>query len=221
MYPTRLRSPEERVGTLPNADLPPPDEDHRSAESLLRSALIDGDTQAFREVTRRLDPLMTRVARRYVRSPEDAQDVVQDTWLSALASIGRFEGRASLRTWLLRILTYRARTAGRRAARAVPMSRLQPSTPGRGEAPQWEPETPLFGRRVTLPDEDLMAAELRSSFAAALTRLPPRQREVFTLREFEGWSSAEVAARLDLSEANQRVLLHRARAALREQLLAA
>lgn len=216
MNPKNLRSPEERVGTLPNADLPPPDRKPLSSEALLRSALLDGDARAFDEATRRMMPVMARIAAHYVRSPDDAQDVIQDTWLSALGAIHRFEDRASLRTWLLRILTYRARTAGRRASRTIPMSQL--GAADAPDRPMWDIETPLFAHGPVNPDDELLAAELTDAVAQAAAELPARQREVFVLRDVEGWTSEDVSRRMDVSAANQRVLLHRARAALRRNL---
>lgn len=214
-----LRSPRERVGTLPNADLPPPDEEppsHEeppSPETLLRLALVERDEAAFRTVSRNLGPEMLRIATRYVRSSADAEDVVQDTWLAALSAVQRFEGRSSLRTWLLRILSYRARTAGSRASRAVPVSQLRTAADGR--TPPFESLTPLFGRASPDPAAALLSSELRARVEACVARLPARQQEVLRLRDLEGRSAASVCRSMGLSPANQRVLLHRARRQVR------
>ena len=209
-----LRSPRERVGTLPNADLPPPDEDPPSAEALLRLALIERDEEAFRTVSQGLRPEMIRIATRYVRSKDDAEDVVQDTWLAALASVKRFEGRASLRTWLLRILSYRARTAGQKASRAVPVSQLRIGSADEGRDP-FEALTPVFVTPPPGPDALLMSRELGTELDACLSGLPPRQREVLRLRDIEGRSAAWVCRAMGLTPVNQRVLLHRARQQVR------
>jgi RNA polymerase sigma-70 factor (ECF subfamily) len=121
-----LRSPEERVGTLPNTALPPPAEEEtpQFLDQLLREALLGGDERALRTVIDRLRPDMLQIAAHHVRSRDDAEDVVQETWIAALDAVHRFEGRASLRTWLLRILTYRAISAGRRASRTTPTSQV-------------------------------------------------------------------------------------------------
>lgn len=215
-----LRSPQERVGTLPNAALPPPDEEPPSVEALLRRALVDRDERALRVVTRLLHPEMIRIATFHVRSRDDAEDVVQDTWLAALRGIDRFEGRSSLHTWLRRILTYRARTAGARASRVVPISQLrggdEPRRDASGDLPDGRP--PAFSQPQRNPQDALLADELGEELERCLATLPPRQRDVLRLRDLEGRSAAHVCRTLELTPGNQRVLLHRARHHVRERL---
>ena len=187
-----------------------------------------GDERAFLELVDRYGAVMQRVALTYVRTPSVAEEVVQDAWIGILRSVHRFEGRSSVRTWLLRILANRARTRGAREARIVPFSTLQrddddgPSVPperfqGAGDRypggwcrfpTDWE----------TLPEERLLARETLEHINEAIRRLPERQQEVIVLRDVEGWSSDEVCAALDLTQGNQRVLLHRARSRVRADL---
>lgn len=217
MKPRSLRSPRERVGTLPNADLPPPDATlgKEDRDHLLHRALVQRDENAFAAVARMLRPEMIRIATRYVRSRDDAEDVVQETWLAALTAIHRFEGRASLYTWLLRILGYTARAAGRKAARATPLSQL-PFPPSDGDLlPQ---RTPLLMYAAPGPEERLLGRELESRIAACIARLPKRQRQVITLRDLDGRSGAHVSDALGVTQGHQRVLLHRARGEVRRAL---
>lgn len=214
MNPTKLRTPEQRVGILPNGALPPPDPSTTSTEALLHRALVEGDDAALEVVVHDLRPEMLRLATRYLRSVDDAEDVVQDTWLAALAGIERFEGRASLRTWLLRILMYKAQSAARRNARSVPLSQLT-GTGAPSQRRSLEP-TPFLAVPAPNPEDTLIARDLRHRLERALAELPGRQREVVRLRDLEGWSPDEVCTRMSLTEGNQRVLLHRARSQLRE-----
>lgn len=214
MNPRKLRSPKERVGTLGNTALPPPeDEEPPSTEALLRRALVERDDEALEAVVHDLRPEMLRLAAAYVRSDDDAEDVVQDTWIAALIGIDRFEGRASLRTWLLRILTYRARSAGRRRSRFVPLSQF---TGPSGDLEETSTYEPFLVSPLPDPEETVLGRELRQRVEKALAELPGRQRAVVRLRDLEGWSPKEVCARLHVSAGNQRVLLHRGRLQLRE-----
>lgn len=208
-----LRIPEERVGTLGKAALPPPEPESPSTEVLLRRALVDKDDDALEAVVHELRPEMLRLAASHVRSTDDAEDIVQDTWIAALRGIERFEGRASLRTWLLRILTYRALSAGRRNGRIVPISHFAGSSESVPEPSTW---APFLASTPPDPEETVLAQDLRERIEEALTTLPDRQQEVVRLRDLEGWSPREVSARLRVSPGNQRVLLHRGRLQLRE-----
>lgn len=216
-----LRTPAERVGLLPNADTPPPETTPGPDEVLLARALRDRDEHAFRRVFERLLSPMLRLARVYVRTSDEAEDVVQETWLAALRGAGSFRGRASFRTWLFQILRNRARTRGKRGARLLPFSqvlRSEGADGGEAGVPDEAWGTGPADVDWAHPEQELLAGELRGKIEAAMEQLPPRQREVMALRDIEGWSSEEVRATLDLSQENQRVLLHRARARVRQLL---
>jgi RNA polymerase sigma-70 factor (ECF subfamily) len=184
-----------------------------------------GDEDAFMWLVDRLGPSMLRVARMYVSSIAVAEDVVQEAWLGVLQGIDRFEGRSSLRTWIFRILTNIAKTRGQREGRSIPFATLAGDDL---DGPTWDPswfkgvEDALAGSWSTLPtdwsgvpEERLLGSETRLAIAAAIDALPPMQAEVIRLRDVLGWSSEEVRNALSLSETNQRVLLHRARASVR------
>jgi len=193
----------------------------------LVDALRAGDEQVFRDLVERYNASLIRVALMYVRTRAVAEEVVQDTWIGVLRSLPRFEGRSSLRTWIFRILANQARTRARKEARSVPFSSL-----AGGDAPAVDPDRFLPvdhsaypGHWATpprswggLPEEELLARETREHTLAAIDALPASQRTVISLRDVEGWSSDEVCDLLEISEGNQRVLLHRARSKVREAL---
>ena len=166
---------------------------------------------------------MLRVARLYVRGDAAAEDVVQETWLRVLESLDRFEGRASLRTWILVILGNCARRRLEREGRTIPVAAVEPREQTVDATrffpdghPRWAGMwSTLVADWESIPDERLLAGEARDRFTAAIAALPARQAAVFTLRDVEGWSADEVCVLLELSPGNQRILLHRARARIR------
>jgi RNA polymerase sigma-70 factor (ECF subfamily) len=197
------------------------------AEAQVLEALRAGDEDAFRALVREYTPSLVRVARIYVSTQAAAEEVAQETWLGVLNGLSRFEGRSSLRTWIFRILTNIAKTRAKRDGRTLPFSAL--SEPGRvpeaavdadrfldPEHPRWPGHWAL--KPEAWPEDALVAAETREKLAEAIEALPAAQRAVISLRDIEGWSSEEVRNALDLSETNQRVLLHRARSKVRAVL---
>lgn len=196
----------------------------------LVAALRRGDEETFRMLVTQYHAAMLRVALMYVSSREVAAEVIQQTWLGVLQGLARFEGRSSLKSWIFRILVNIAKTHGAREARSVPFSSLVEAGLHDDE-PAVEPERfigegqPYAGHWVskprdwdTLPEERLLSGEIRDHVARAIESLPPAQRQVITLRDVEGCTSAEVCVLLGLTEGNQRVLLHRARSRVRHAL---
>jgi len=187
------------------------------ADAALLARLRDGDEQAFTDLVGRYHSSMLRLAMSFVSSQAVAEEVVQDTWLAVLRGLGRFEERSSLRTWLFTILVNRARSTGEREARTVPVADAGPVV----DASRFGPNGGW-----TLPPEDwaeaaenrIDAAKLSGLLRGCLDGLPGRQRDVVLLRDVEEMSSAEVCQVLAISEANQRVLLHRGRSKLRQVL---
>ena len=179
------------------------------------------DEKAFMELIRELNPSLLRVARMFVPTAAVAEDVVQETWLAVLNGIDRFEGRSSLKTWIFRILTNIAKTRGERERRSVPFSALDTEDGGFEPAVERSRFTGT-GQWAVLPrawpEDKLLANETLAMIEHAIERLPPNQRTVITLRDVEGWTADEVRNALELSETNQRVLLHRARAKVRHAL---
>jgi RNA polymerase sigma-70 factor (ECF subfamily) len=199
-----------------------------AAEADVVARLRAGDQAAFRELVVRNHGAMVRFASGFVPSAAVAEEVVQDTWIAVIKGIGGFEGRSTLRTWIFRILANQARTRGVRERRTVPVSSLadelaeaeQPSVaverfagpPGRG---MWAQPPARWSDQ---PEERLLVGATFERFAETVKRLPDNQRRVVVLRDVEGWTSEEVCELLELSEVNQRVLLHRARSTLRSLL---
>ena len=202
----------------------PPDPD---AALLVR--LREGDEDAFRALVEEHGPFLMRLVMVHVPSRAIAEEVVQDTWVAALNGLDRFEGRSMLRTWLASIALNKARTRGTREGRILPFALLRrryeegggPALDPdrfqgrRGERPGWWARPPLAWED---PERQLEANETRDVLLKAIRDLPPRQREVITLRDISGWDAEEVRNALDLSETNQRVLLHRARSKVRAAL---
>jgi RNA polymerase sigma-70 factor (ECF subfamily) len=193
-------------------------DDDRALLERLRS----GDESAFEALVTRHDAPLRRVARGFVRTDAAADDVVQETWLGVIRGLPAFEGRSSLRTWIFKILVNTARTRATREARSLPFSALE-SDAGPAVEPtafgadgRWSSAPP---RLEGDPETGLLSRELREHLLEAVERLSPDQRAVITLRDLVGLSAAEVCDLLDLTDANQRVLLHRARARVRATLL--
>ena len=197
-------------------------------EEQLLVALRRGDEQAFATLIDAYSPALLRVAVTYVRTRDVAEEVVQETWLGVIRGLDRFEGRGSLRSWLFTILRNTAISRGERERRSVPMSALALEE---DDGPLLDPERFLPPNHARypghwamaptawpVPEEGLLAGETRDVIASAIRELPPTQRAVIGLRDVEGWSSEEVCDALELSEGNQRVLIHRARTKVRAAL---
>jgi len=188
----------------------------RTDESALVAALRAGDERAFMELVQAYSPGMRRLALTFVRTPAVADDVVQESWLGVLRGLDRFEGRSSLKTWIYRIVANVARTRAVREARSAPFS----SFAGDDEA-SVDPERFIADGHWASPVEPWQAvldAEARDVIDRAIAALPEQQRQVIELRDVQGWPSDEVCNVLELSETNQRVLLHRARSKVRAAL---
>jgi RNA polymerase sigma-70 factor, ECF subfamily len=218
------RAREGRPGSI-EGDAPPGEAGERATLEALRR----GDEEAFRRLVAEHEPVLMRLALAHVPSRAVAEEVVQETWLGVLNGLDRFEGRSSLRTWIVSILLNNARTRGKRERRTLPFSLLrrdevdgrdEPAVPRRrfqrrGEgAGEWA-RPPVEWES---PEERLASDAARGVMLGAIAALPERQREVIALRDISGWSAAETCNALGLSETNQRVLLHRARSKVRMAL---
>lgn len=200
-------------------------------DATLVDALRRRDEATFLQLVREYQAPLLRMALVYARSRAVAEEIVQDTWLGVIQGIDRFEGRASFKTWLFRILVNRARTRAEREGRTVAFSSLgkdaaEPDEPVVDPArflPDTDPDWPSHWALPPRPwgpspEDELLTRETLDLVERAIAELPPAQREVITLRDVEGWSAEEVCNVLGLSETNQRVLLHRARSRVRSAL---
>jgi RNA polymerase sigma-70 factor (ECF subfamily) len=176
-----------------------------------------GDEQAFVALVERYNGSMLRLASSFVPSRAVAEEVVQETWLALLRGLVAFEGRSSLKTWLFSILVNRARSAGVRESRTVPVADAGPVVDASRFGPSGAWSVPPE-HWIEEAESRVDAAKLAGLLRPAIDGLPARQREVVLLRDVEGLTSAEVCTVLSISEANQRVLLHRGRGKLRQVL---
>lgn len=193
------------------------------------AALRAGDEQAFATLVRRHGAALLRLARMHAPSHAVAEEILQETWIAVLRGLEGFEERSSLRTWMARILVRIARERSARERRSLPFAALERSD-GDDSAPSVDPSRFILdGRNAggwstlpldvsALPEQALLSAETQEVIDAAVERLPIAQREVIVLRDIEGWSAAEACDALELTPGHQRVLLHRARAKVREAL---
>jgi RNA polymerase sigma-70 factor (ECF subfamily) len=197
-------------------------------EGELLAALRAGDEAAFARIVSEWSRPMLAVARGHVSTEASAEEVVQETWLAVIKGLDRFEGRSSLRTWVYRILVNTAKKRGLAEHRSVPWTSLLPQDEDHG--PTVDPARfqgtdgayPGHWREApaawTSPEDTALNLEIRQVITTVLDELPARQRAVLSLRDVGDHTAEEVCAMLQISAANQRVLLHRARAAVRERL---
>jgi RNA polymerase sigma-70 factor (ECF subfamily) len=195
-------------------------------DSDLVAALRAGDEAAFSRIVSEWSRPMLTLARGFVSTEASAEEVVQETWLAVIKGLDRFEGRSSLRTWVYRILVNTAKSRGVREQRTVPWSSVAGEDAGpsldpalfqdAGEAypGHWRAAPAAWPTEVAV-EGSVLAGEVRRELRSVLEKLPERQRVVLTLRDVLGHTSDEVCRMLGISQANQRVLLHRARTAAR------
>ena len=203
-----------------------------STDDAIVAGVRSGDEAVFAQLLNDWSRSMLLLARTFVSTEASAEEVVQDTWLAVIRGIGSFEGRSSLRTWVYRILVNTAKKRGVRESRTVPWSSFGGADADHDIVPGPTVDPALFrsaddpypGGWRSFPVEwrsvegSVLDGEVRLRVGEAIDALPERQRIVITLRDVLGHSTEEVCQLLDVSGANQRVLLHRARAAVRTRL---
>jgi RNA polymerase sigma-70 factor, ECF subfamily len=200
--------------------------DRAAAETALLERLRAGDEAAFAGLVAGLYGTMLTVARTYVKDRAVAEEVVQETWLGVINGLDRFQGRSSLKTWILSILVNQAKTRGTREARTVPFASLAPDDHApavdperfRGPHEQYTGGWRAFPANWQAADQLAQDRETIRVAMRAIAELPLTQQTVIRMRDVEGYSAEEVCATLAVSEANQRVLLHRARSRVRSAL---
>jgi RNA polymerase sigma-70 factor (ECF subfamily) len=191
-------------------------------ESGVLRKLLDGDAQAFWALVEGYHPGMLRFAGLFVSNAAIAEEVVQETWLAVVDGLASFERRSSLKGWIYRILANRAKTRAVREGRSIPFSSLAEAEDERGDAGpfdsagHWQSAPSVW--TVDTPERLLLQKEAMAHLMRAIDGLPPQQRAVLTLRDVEGLPSADICNILEISETNQRVLLHRARSKARAAL---
>ena len=190
---------------------------NKADDAVLVQRILAGDEQGFELLMRRYNQLLFRAARAIVRNAADAEDVVQEAYASAFRALGRFEGRSTLATWLVRIVINEARTRARRDSRIVPLESVAGVD---GEVPNVASARAAgwLGSSTRGPEDAAGDRQLRTTLSEAVDRLPESLRTVFVLRCVEGMDGAQTANCLNVSDELVRVRLHRARAALREHI---
>jgi RNA polymerase sigma-70 factor, ECF subfamily len=199
-------------------------------ESELIGSLRAGEEAAFFKLVERYNAGMIRLARIYVRDPSMAEEVAQEAWLGVLRGLDSFQARSSLKTWIFRIVLNCARGRAAREQRSIPFSAagdalFEGAEPAVDSSRFRGPDDPYHGGWVSFPasggqapEQRALSGEVRQVIDGALDQLPPAQREVVVMRDVQGWTAEEVCQLLHVSEANQRVLLHRGRSKLRGAL---
>ena len=197
-----------------------------SDDAVLVKSLTARDSDAFAYLLDRYHVALVQLAQHYVPNRAVAEEVAQETWLAVIEGIDRFEQRSSLKTWLFRILINIARSRGVQERRSIPFATTatfddEPSVDprrfrrvSRSARGQWKRPPQPWGN----PEQRALDAETLETIRQAVDRLPPDQCEVITMRDLLGWSAAEVCDALEVTDANQRVLLHRARSKVRGTL---
>ncbi len=207
-----------------------PSRHHRAAdqgEEEVLEGLRRGDEAAFAALVDKHHTSMIRVARLYVESAAAAEEVAQEAWLGVLQGLGRFQGRCTLKAWIFSIVSNCAKSRGARDKRTVPLSAFAREDDVGGASV--DPERFLDDGHPRWPghwceppkawgEDELVSRETLAAIRAAMEDLPPVQRAVMTMRDVEGLGSEETCQVLGISEANQRVLLHRARSKVRKAL---
>ena len=233
------RPPMSRSDTVPTVSTPDrsgaveidpqghgqPGQGMSAEDRALVARLLDGDETAFEALVATLHGPMLRFVRVFLKRSDIGEEVVQETWLAVLRGLPAFQGRSSLKTWIFHILSNRARTRATREGRVIPFAELAGRDDDSSDADledrftsdgRWsEPPAPW---QANTPEAITLRREVMQQLEAALETLPETQRTVVTLRDVEGWSAEDVCNVLDISETNQRVLLHRARTRLRRTL---
>ena len=217
--------------TLPRPSHPPDEPPAQRRPDDPDAALLDrlraGDERAYAELVDIHSRAMLHVARRYARSTAVAEEAVQETWLAVVQGLHRFEGRSSVKTWIFRILVNQVQARAAREARVVPLSDLLARSDREEHAEErlmassrerWPGHWSSQAGWAVQPDQAALFAELIGRVHQAIAGLPDRQRQVLVLRDVEGESAEEVCRRVGLQPVNQRVLLHRARAAVRAEV---
>jgi RNA polymerase sigma-70 factor (ECF subfamily) len=186
-------------------------------DSQLVDELRAGNEAAFAALVRLYQPRLLRFAETMVPSRAIAEEAVQDTWLGVVRGVHGFEGRSSVKTWLFRILVNRARSAGTREPRTVPLDDTRGDVDGErfDQSGAWAEPPSSWSDAI---DDRLVAERVAARVRECLPTLPAGQREVVMLRDVEGLSPADACAVLGITDGHQRVLLHRGRAHIRRYL---
>jgi RNA polymerase sigma-70 factor (ECF subfamily) len=183
-----------------------------SSEALLVQSLQMGNEDAFQMLVQQYNESMFRLAIAIVHEMSAAEDVVQETWLAVVKAIHNFEGRSTIKTWLFSIVMNRARTYLNRERRHTYRSVINL------DASDGENSHFVMPQGEVHPETIADMHEFQQTLLHLIELLPQNQQRVIRLRDVDGFSPAEVSQQLGITDANQRVLLHRARKQVRSKL---
>jgi RNA polymerase sigma-70 factor (ECF subfamily) len=212
---------QELLAHVPLEEVPSADGAKGAGDRALVRRLLARDESAFRELVARDHAALVRIAGALV-NPATAEEIAQDTWARVLENLPRFEGRSSLRTWIIRICLNRAKAIAVREARSTPFGSFGSDDGGEVEAERFDARgnwiDPPRAWRDRSAEAVLLRREALECLGRELCAMSATQRAVLTLRDLEGLDSREVCNALQLTESNQRVVLHRARTRVRRAL---
>lgn len=183
-------------------------------EAISLEALRAGDRAAFSQLVEAYSGKLYRLSLKMLQNPQDAEDVLQETFIKAFKHVRNFDGRSSISTWLYRIATNEALMLLRRKQPDM-VSIEEPDQDGE---PEQEPLQIVDW--CCMPEQELLSGEARKRLDDAVGRLPAGLRMTFLLRDVEGLSTAEAAEVQGLTETALKTRLSRARLRLREDLSA-
>lgn len=205
--------------------------DTRLDETALLKLLRQRDETAFTQLVEQYHSSLVRLASIYTKDTGAAEEVAQDTWLAVLHGLNRFEGRSSLKTWIYTILTNKAKTRSQRENRTISYSDLEEAAQHQPavasdrfndpSAEKWPNHWSREGAPTSwagIPENVILSEETLDLIRTTIDQLPVSQRAVITLHDMEELTSQEICNILGISETNQRVLLHRGRARVRQIL---
>ncbi|WP_377278172.1 RNA polymerase sigma factor [Rhizobium sp. R86522] len=194
------------------------------ADGLFLDQLRSGDADALRLLIERHHAALVGLAQTIVKNRASAEDVAQETWLAVIANISRFEGKAALSTWIIAILLNKAKTCAKREGRYAPLaeetdlgSESEDLSASKFDASgHWVVEPRSFDGLN--PERILAGRQLWNHVRDIIEQLPPAQKAVLIMRDVEGHDAAQTCKALELSPENQRVMLHRARTRIRNEI---
>ena len=178
-------------------------------DSEITARILSGDTALYEIIIRRYNPYLFKIGRSYGFNQPDTEDLMQEVFINAYTNLGKFENRASLKTWLVKIMLNECYHKKQKFSykNEFPSDSLEKND-----------EAPMFAQKPSNPSKTVMNNELKNILENAIIRIPENYRLVFALREMNGMSTKETASALEISEVNVKVRLKRAKAMLQKEI---
>jgi len=176
-------------------------------ETEIIERILKGEKSLYELIVRRFNPYLYKIGRSYNYNHEDTQDLMQETFIDAYKSLSQFEGRASFKTWIIRIMM---NNCYRKREKSSFKNEIMQDVN--------DHSIPMFTNRNNETDNVVQSRELKHIIEDALIRIPLDYRMVFSLREINGLNVSETAAMMNITEANVKVRLNRAKTMLRAEI---